>query len=190
MLGKFLKNETNSRQSDGRHNRAAPHATGPHDYMENPSEVRLIEKNMTFLSAPEQLATMLTQCGWELSPSDEDKSHRPFVGHLSVRMRSDRYDLTGPKKAIRTCPTGFQHIAATHATRRGLWPLIRCFRIADGLNTITRRGGIGTLVLVFELRPIRRPFLRFLVMALFPCSFRIPITGKCGQSNDGGAESI
>ena len=35
------------------------------------------------------------------------------------------------------------------------WPLIRCFRIADGLNTITRRGEIGTSVPVFGLRPIR-----------------------------------
>ena len=40
------------------------------------------------------------------------------------------------------------------------WPLIRCFRIADGLNTITRRGEIGTSVPVFGLRPIRWPFLR------------------------------
>ena len=33
--------------------------------------------------------------------------------------------------------------------------LMRCFRIADGLNTITRRGEIGTSVPVFGLRPIR-----------------------------------
>src|SRR5262249_37639575 len=38
--------------------------------------------------------------------------------------------------------------------------LIRCFRIADGLNTITRRGEIGTSFPVFGLRPIRCPFLR------------------------------
>jgi hypothetical protein len=54
-----------------------------------------------------------------------------------------------------------------------LWPLIRCFRIADGVNTITRRGEFGTSEPVFGLRPIRRPFLSFLVMAFFPCSFRI-----------------
>ena len=41
-----------------------------------------------------------------------------------------------------------------------LLPLIRCFRMADGLNTITRRGEIGTSVPVFGLRPIRWPFLR------------------------------
>src|SRR6202011_880377 len=41
-----------------------------------------------------------------------------------------------------------------------LWPLIRCFRMADGLNTITRRGEIGTSVPVLGLRPIRWPFLR------------------------------
>src|SRR5262249_16429575 len=38
--------------------------------------------------------------------------------------------------------------------------LMRCLRIADGLNTITRRGEIGTSFPVFGLRPIRWPFLR------------------------------
>src|SRR6187402_1552744 len=38
--------------------------------------------------------------------------------------------------------------------------LIRCFRIAEGLNTITRRGEIGTSLPVFGLRPMRCPFLR------------------------------
>src|SRR5215475_11041281 len=42
----------------------------------------------------------------------------------------------------------------------GVWPLIRCLRIADGLNTITRRGEIGTSVPVLGLRPTRWPFLR------------------------------
>ena len=37
---------------------------------------------------------------------------------------------------------------------------MRCLRIADGLNTITRRGEIGTSVPVFGLRPMRWPFLR------------------------------
>src|ERR1700722_15446262 len=37
---------------------------------------------------------------------------------------------------------------------------MRCLRIADGLNTITRRGEIGTSVAVFGLRPIRWPFVR------------------------------
>src|SRR5258705_3000239 len=39
-------------------------------------------------------------------------------------------------------------------------PLIRCFNIAEGLNSITRRGEIGSSVPVFGLRPIRWPFLR------------------------------
>ncbi len=38
--------------------------------------------------------------------------------------------------------------------------LMRCLRIADGLNTITRRGEIGTSVPVFGLRPILWPLLR------------------------------
>src|SRR5258707_340363 len=37
--------------------------------------------------------------------------------------------------------------------------LMCCLRIADGLNTITRRGEIGTSVPVLGLRPIRCPFL-------------------------------
>src|SRR5487761_2550507 len=40
------------------------------------------------------------------------------------------------------------------------WPLMRCLRIADGLNTITRRGEIGTSLPVLGFRPIRWPFLR------------------------------
>src|SRR5205814_10590743 len=38
--------------------------------------------------------------------------------------------------------------------------LIRCFRVADRLNAIARRGDTGTSVPVFGLRPIRWPFLR------------------------------
>src|SRR5580693_6222585 len=38
--------------------------------------------------------------------------------------------------------------------------LIRCLRIADGLNTMTRRGEIGTSLPVLGLRPMRWPFLR------------------------------
>src|SRR5215207_6124400 len=37
---------------------------------------------------------------------------------------------------------------------------MRCLRIADGLNTITLRGEIGTSFPVLGLRPIRCPFLR------------------------------
>jgi hypothetical protein len=36
----------------------------------------------------------------------------------------------------------------------------RCLRIADALNTITRRGAIGTTLPVFGFRPIRGPLLR------------------------------
>src|SRR5438477_11583859 len=38
--------------------------------------------------------------------------------------------------------------------------LIRCLRMAEGLNTITRRGEIGTSLPVLGLRPTRWPFLR------------------------------
>src|SRR3954468_23900620 len=40
------------------------------------------------------------------------------------------------------------------------FPLICCFKIADGLNRSTRRGEIGTSVPVFGLRPMRSFFLR------------------------------
>src|SRR5712692_2996450 len=39
-------------------------------------------------------------------------------------------------------------------------PLIRLFMMFDGLNTMTRRGSIGTSSPVFGLRPTRRPLLR------------------------------
>src|SRR5579864_9031356 len=38
--------------------------------------------------------------------------------------------------------------------------LMRCLRIAEGLNTITRRGEIGTSLPVLGFRPTRCPFLR------------------------------
>jgi hypothetical protein len=37
---------------------------------------------------------------------------------------------------------------------------MRCLRIAEGLNTITRRGEIGTSLPVFGFRQILWPFLR------------------------------
>ena len=39
-------------------------------------------------------------------------------------------------------------------------PLMRFLRIAEGLNTMTRRGEIGTSLPVLGLRPTRWPFLR------------------------------
>src|SRR4029079_2636566 len=39
-------------------------------------------------------------------------------------------------------------------------PLMRCLRIADALNTTTRRAEIGTSLPVLGLRPTRWPFLR------------------------------
>ena len=62
----------------------------------------------------------------------------------------------------------------------GPWPLIRCFRLADGLNTTIRGGETGTLV-VFGLRPVRWPFLRFFFRVLFPCRPESPILSKCAS---------
>ena len=39
-------------------------------------------------------------------------------------------------------------------------PLIRAFRTFEGLNTMTRRGSIGTSIPVFGLRPMRCPLSR------------------------------
>src|SRR3954451_15818034 len=41
-----------------------------------------------------------------------------------------------------------------------LSPLMAAFKVLEGLNTITRRGVIGTSTLVFGLRPMRSPFER------------------------------
>ena len=71
-------------------------------------------------------------------------------------LRSENFAVTRRLDANRT------HFARNAVTTRPcysallpsplltVWPLIRCFRIADGLNTMTRRGDIGTSVPVFE----------------------------------------
>jgi hypothetical protein len=97
-------------------------------------------------------------------------------------MRNDRHEPNGAKnQQPERIPIDPEHRKAPHATLPGLWPLIRRFRIADGLNTITEREEIGTSVPAFGLRPIRRPFLIFFAIALFRCSLRVPITGKCAS---------
>src|SRR5712671_1375530 len=53
---------------------------------------------------------------------------------------------TALKNSDQNVSQQIQNIAATHATPPGLWPLTRCFRMADGLNTITRRGEIASSV--------------------------------------------
>src|SRR5258708_26961639 len=67
-----------------------------------------------------------------------------------------------------SCPAGSCRSLLSEA-----WPLIRCFKRTDGLNTIIRRGDIGSLA-VFGLRPMRRVFLRFFFRALFSLPSRIP----------------
>ncbi len=57
-------------------------------------------------------------------------------------------------------PTMRQSCSAGAAAPLPALPLMRCFRIADGLKTMTRRGEIGTSVPVLGLRPMRWPFLR------------------------------
>jgi hypothetical protein len=69
-------------------------------------------------------------------------------------------------------------------TSSGLELFIRCFRISDGLNTITRCEEIDASVPVFRLRPLRRSFSSFVVTALFPCNFKNPrLIGKCASSH-------
>ena len=70
-----------------------------------------------------------------------------------------------------TCPSGPATPAARKATRsrRGgfdysspslRWPLMRARNTFEGLNTMTRRGSIGTSTPVFGLRPMRCPLSR------------------------------
>src|SRR6266705_2194727 len=72
--------------------------------------------------------------------------------------------------------------------------LIRCLRTADGLNTITRRGEIGTSLPVFGLRPIRWPFLRTTnepkeeSITVSPCSRQSVISLK--NSSTSAADSV
>src|SRR4029077_13467760 len=53
-----------------------------------------------------------------------------------------------------------RHRRAHCASARVVPELMRCLRIAEGLNPMTRRGEIGTSLPVLGLRPMRWPFLR------------------------------
>src|SRR5436190_21347790 len=67
---------------------------------------------------------------------------------------------------VRNAPGAFSTAAVLPSTMPEVYfralesALMRCLRIADGLNTITRRGEIGTSLPVLGLRPILWPFLR------------------------------
>src|ERR1700750_1890510 len=64
---------------------------------------------------------------------------------------------------VRNAPGAFSTAALLPSAMNDAYlesELMRCLRIADGLNTITRRGEIGTSLPVLGLRPIRWPFLR------------------------------
>jgi hypothetical protein len=95
------------------------------------------------------------------------------VGDLSVGMRNDSHEASGAKEQRpERIPIDPEHRSYSRNVN-GAGSLIRCFRTADGLNTTTRSGEIGILVPVFGVRRTRGPFLGFLVMAVFPCNFRI-----------------
>src|SRR5581483_12397229 len=96
--------------------------------------------------------------------------HVEFVGDLADgakcirRLVHERAPSTngsrpkaGPQSHARTLKRRVRGYSASSATAM---PLMRCLRIADGLNTMTRRGEIGTSLPVFGLRPMRCPFLR------------------------------
>src|SRR5262249_14947822 len=92
--------------------------------------------------------------------ADGSKCVRRFFhyGPLPPRAQSQNSE-TGFRK--RSCPqfdgrqSSLSSPFAPSAT-----PLMRCFRMADGLNTITGRGEMGTSWPVCGLRPMRWPFLR------------------------------
>src|ERR1700710_1010717 len=77
---------------------------------------------------------------------------------LRVFRSQNRYPL------LRNMPTDSERDYASFSAALKMSspvpPLMRCLRIADGLNPFTRRGEIGTSLPVFGLRPIRCPFLR------------------------------
>jgi hypothetical protein len=73
---------------------------------------------------------------------------------------------TALKNSDQNVSQQIQNIASYSRDAAGPSRLIRCFRMADALNTTTRE--IGPSVPDFGLRAIRRLFLQFFVMALFP----------------------
>jgi hypothetical protein len=111
-----------------------------------------------------------------------DRSNR-FAALAAVMYRilsKGSFGISAVKAATERIPIDPGHRGYSPTPPR-LWPLIRCFRIADGVNTITRREEFATSEPVFGLRPIRRPFLSFLVIALFPAVSESPITEKCAS---------
>ena len=77
--------------------------------------------------------------------------HVDFVGDLADGAECPRRFVHWPvpRKDSRSLPPRYGVTSAAASE------LIRCLRIAEGLNTITRRGEIGTSLPVFGFRPIR-----------------------------------
>src|SRR6516225_10750593 len=74
--------------------------------------------------------------------------HVNFIGNFADGAKRIRRLLHG------------QRPRAHGASAPSVPELIRCLSMAEGLNTMTRRGEIGTSLPVLGLRPIRWPFLR------------------------------
>jgi hypothetical protein len=79
----------------------------------------------------------------------------------AVRRRTAALDRTDDLHLVEADVPG---MGGTPSEAVGTLPfvgeLIRCLRVADGLNTITRRAEIGTSSPVFGLRRMRWPFSR------------------------------
>src|SRR5262249_46841590 len=74
--------------------------------------------------------------------------HVDFIGNFADGAKRVRRLLHG------------QRPRAHGASAPSVPELIRCLSMAEGLNTMTRRGEIGTSLPVLGLRPIRWPFWR------------------------------
>src|SRR5713101_9366501 len=94
------------------------------------------------------------------------------VGDLSVRMRNDRHEPNGAEKQRpERIPVDPEHRSysrnATGAV--AIDPLLQNGRRLEYDHATRRNRQLGAGL---RVRPIRRPFLRFFVMALFPWSQR------------------
>src|SRR4029077_21232205 len=81
-----------------------------------------------------------------------------LLGHLADRAECVRRLFQFPRSPIVTRSSRDRHLPASLLPSGS--ELIRCLRMAESLDPMTRRGAIGTSLPVLGLRPMRWPFLR------------------------------
>src|SRR5438105_74091 len=97
--------------------------------------------------------------GWLLIILAENTlSAADMIARMAAAL--SRYNRTSADRQAQPAASGERSSVPAGASPRGAWRLILCFRMADGLNTTTRRAEILAATPVLGLRPTRWLFLR------------------------------